>query len=180
MKIAIHQPQYLPYYGLFQKIAQADIFVFLDNVQYSNNNWQNYNTIKTPQGTFRLKVPLKSHFGDKICDIQTRDELGWKEKHIKTLEMNYKKAAHFKEVAAIIFPIIKANHKSLADLNTCIICNIIKRIGITTKIVYASTLGVSGKKEKLVIDICKQLGATEYLSGQGASTYQKEEHFLEN
>ena len=59
MIVAIHQPLYLPYYGFFQKAAQADTFVFLDNVQYSNNNWQDYNTIKTPQGTMRLRVPVE-------------------------------------------------------------------------------------------------------------------------
>lgn len=177
MRLAIHQPLYLPYYGFFQKAAQADIFVFLDNVQYSNNNWQDYNTIKTPQGPYRLRVPLDAHFGEKICEVRTKDELGWKQKHIKTISMNYRRAKHFGEVSEAIFDIISSRHESLAALNMALCEEIIKRLDITTKIVRASDLNATGRKESLVINICRQLGATEYLSGKGAAAYQSAEHF---
>lgn len=180
MIVAIHQPLYLPYYGFFQKAAQADTFVFLDNVQYSNNNWQDYNTIKTPQGTMRLRVPVEVRFGQKICEARPRDELRWAAKHKKVIEMNYRRAKHFEEVSSSIFGIIGSPHSSLAELNVALCREFIRRMGLKTNLVLASSLQVSGKKEGLVIDICKELKATEYLSGRGAAAYQQGDHFTEN
>jgi len=47
MIVAIHQPQYLPWLGYLDKIERCDTFVFLDNVQFKKNEWQNRNKIKT-------------------------------------------------------------------------------------------------------------------------------------
>ena len=60
MIVAIHQPQYLPWLGYFGKMLQADIFCYLDTVQYKKNEWQNRNRIKTAQGWQWLTVPVTS------------------------------------------------------------------------------------------------------------------------
>ncbi len=90
MVISIHQPNYFPWLGYFYKIAQSDVFVLLDDVQFSNEGMHNYHYIKTPQGSLRLKIPVEQHIGDLIMEVKTKDFLGWKEKHIKTIEANYK------------------------------------------------------------------------------------------
>ena len=88
MVISIHQPDYIPYLGYFYKMSQSDKFVFLDDAQYSNDNMHNWNKIKTPQGELRLKIPVENHLGDAINKVRTKDELGWREKHLKTIEMS--------------------------------------------------------------------------------------------
>ena len=92
MKISIHQPDYISYLGYFYKISKSDIFVFLDDAQFSNDNMHHWNRIKTPQGECRLKIPVEQHLGDPINRVRTKDELKWKQKHLKTLEMNYTKS----------------------------------------------------------------------------------------
>ena len=62
MKIAIHQPNYLPWLGYFYKIACVDIFILLDNVQYERNGYINRCQIKTPRGLFWLTLPIKKSF----------------------------------------------------------------------------------------------------------------------
>ena len=82
--VAIHQPDYIPWLGLYYKMAHCDVFIYLDDAQYSNQGDHNVNLIKTPQGSCRLKVPVEQHLGDLICNVRTKDELKWKEKHLKT------------------------------------------------------------------------------------------------
>ena len=69
MRVAIHQPQYLPWLGYLAKWAAADLFIVLDVVQYEKNGWQNRNRIKTPEGPRWLTVPVKARLGTAIHDV---------------------------------------------------------------------------------------------------------------
>jgi hypothetical protein len=175
--IGIHQPNYIPWLGYFYKIYQSDIFIFLDDVQFSNEGMQNYHYIKTPQGPFRLKIPVNSKFGDNINEIKPRDELGWKKKHLKTLEMNYKKARHFEEVFHDFSSLLQNDFIDLSHLDISIIKHICKKFGIETEFMNASQLELNSKREEKVLDICSSLRGDVYYSGTGAKAYQKEEHF---
>ena len=97
--VAIHQPQYLPYTGFFHKIAHADIFVHLDNVQFQKNGLQNRNKIRTQQGWQWLTVPVAHHFGQLILDVQLDAGGTWPLKHWNALATNYSRAPFFKQYA---------------------------------------------------------------------------------
>jgi len=175
--IAIHQPNYIPWLGYFYKIYQSDVFVFLDDVQYSNEGMQNYHYIKTPQGSFRLKIPVNSKFGLNINEIKTRDELGWKKKHLKSIEMNYKKSKYFEDIFPEYSSLILDEYDGLADLDISIVKHICKKFGIQTEFTLSSKLGLNSKKEQKVLDICSTLNGNVYYSGTGAKAYQKQENF---
>lgn len=180
MICAIHQPDYIPWLGLYYKIAHSDVFVYLDDAQYSNEADHNVNTIKTSNGAFRLKVPVEQHLGDLICNVRSRDELKWKDKHLKTLQMNYSKADYFKDIFPAFSEVIMQKYQSLAELNMAINRFICEGFGIHTKILKSSDMDISTLREERVIDICKAVGADEYLSGNGARVYQSEENFNQN
>ena len=74
MKVAIHQPHYLPWLGYLAKWAAADLFVFLDTVQYEKNGWQNRNRIKTQAGATWLTVPVHAPHGTPISAVNIADE----------------------------------------------------------------------------------------------------------
>ena len=177
MIISIHQPDYIPYMGYFYKIAQSDVFVFLDDAQFSSDNMHHWNRIKTPQGECRLKIPVENKLGYKINQVRTKDELNWKEKHLKTIEMNYSKALYFKDIFPQIKEIILSTYTSLADQNIAINMFICKGFCLNKKFISSSELGINTTKETRVIDICKALGGTKYISGNGAKAYQINEHF---
>ncbi len=179
MIVSIHQPDYIPWLGLYYKIAHSDIFVYLDDAQYSNEADHNVNVVKSSQGAVRLKVPVEQHLGDLICCVRTRDELKWKDKHLKTIQMNYGKAPYFNEIFSGFSEVIRAHEGSIADLNIAINDFICQGFGIHTKIVKSSDMQIFSAREERVIDICLKLGATEYLSGNGARVYQTEEHFTD-
>ena len=95
MIVAIHQPQFMPWLGYFDKMDQAAYFVLLDNVQYKKNEWQNRNRIKSPQGPQWLTVPVQFKFPALITEVGIKTSDPWRRKHLQALKTNYSKAPHW-------------------------------------------------------------------------------------
>ena len=179
MKVAIHQPDYMPWLGYFYKMSLCDKFVFLDDAQYSTDNIHNWNRIKTPQGELRIKIPVEQKLGYKILEVRTKDELKWKIKHLKNIESFYKRAPFFQEIFPQLETLFKPEYSNLADMNIEIIKWFANHLGITAKFYRSSDFHLNTKREEHVIDICVLLDADVYLSGQGAKAYQIEDHFTD-
>lgn len=179
MIISIHQPDYISYLGYFYKISKSDKFVFLDDCQFSNDNMHHWNRVKTPQGECRLKVPVEHKFGDFINGVRTRDELGWKEKHLKTIEMNYHRAPYFEELFPQFKELLSADYNNLADMNIAINTWIARGFGFKAEFFRTSEMKIDTVREERVIDICTMLGGDTYISGNGAKAYQITEHFTD-
>ena len=177
MIIAIHQPDYLPYIGTYYSMSRADKYVFLDDAQYSTSNMNDYNKIKTPQGECRIKIPVQHHFKDAINQVVTRDSLGWKEKHLKMIRMNYTKSRYFQEFYPVLEKLLQKQYENLAEMNIAISVEIARRMGITAEFCRSSDLQIHSQKEQRVIDICGHFNGTVYFSGRGAESYQREENF---
>lgn len=178
--VSIHQPNYIPWLGYFYKIFQTDYFVFLDDVQFSNEGMHNYHYIKTKNGPQRIKIPVLQTLGDKINEVRVRNELTWKEKHLNLLRENYGNSDHFDEVFSDFSALIHEDHEYLSCLNVKIIKFLSNKLGLKTVFVKSSDLNISTVKEKKIIDICTALECGIYVSGTGARAYQNEEHFEEN
>ena len=168
--IAMHQSQFLPWVPYFYKIIKSDIFVVLDNVQFQKNGIQNRNQIKTPQGAIWLTVPVKSKLGTPINEVEVSNAYNYS-KLLKTIDLNYKKSPYYD----LIYPIIEATfnkkYKYLNDINIQLLTNILEFIGTKTKIIYSSEIATTKSKNELVIEIIKNSGGCEYLSGKGALDY---------
>jgi hypothetical protein len=176
--IAIHQPNYLPWLGYFYKIYQADTFVFLDSVQYSNKGMHDYHYIKNPQGKFRLKIPVKCNFGDNISDVHLNNTINWRESHLKQLEVNYKKAPCFRPVFDDLNKLFENTDETLVDFNIKLIQFIANKFSIETNFIRSSELAIElHDKNERIFGICKALNASIYYSGTGAAVYQNEDDF---
>jgi hypothetical protein len=175
--VAIHQPNYLPWLGYFYKIYQSDVFVFLDDVQYSNEGMHNYTYIKTPNGPFRLKYPVFQRFGDKICDVRPKDELGWKKDHLNNISSNYKKAEYFDMVFNDYERLIMNEYQNLVELNISIIKFFADKLGFSPEYLKSSDLDINLKRTEKIIAVCKKVKADIYYSGTGAKAYQTGEEF---
>jgi transcriptional regulator with XRE-family HTH domain len=175
--IAIHQPNFIPWLGYFYKIYQSDIFVFADDLQYSNKGMQNYCYIKTSQGPVKLIIPVRQSLGDKINEVRIKDEPRWKERHLKTIEYNYRKAKKFNKFFFDYAELIGKDYPNLALMNITMIKFIAEKLGITTRYINSSELNINDQREERIFQICNALDATIYYSGIGAKAYQNEEHF---
>jgi hypothetical protein len=179
-RIAIHQPNYIPWLGYFYKISQADYFVFLDDVQYSNNGMHNYHYLKTSKGPVKIKIPVFQTLVDKINEVKVKDELNWRDNHLNLLMANYRNADNFDEIYADFQILLNEKDSFLSLLNIKIIKYICNKLAINSKFINSSSLNINSTNEGRIIDICNTLGCEIYYSGIGAKAYQKEEHFERN
>jgi len=182
MIVAIHQPCYLPWLGSLDKIKRSDIFIFMDNAQYTRGSWMNRCWIKNSQGKQWLTIPVITSgvFGQKIAEAKIDYKTDWVPTHLRTLEINYKKAPYFKQYFPFIKKILEQRIESLAELNIKLIKKISDLFGLKTKFVVGSSLNVSGQATDLLINMVKAVGGDAYLCGGGAGEYQEDEKFSKN
>ncbi len=177
-KIAIHQPEHLPYYGFLNKMSKADTFVILDDVQFLKNTFQNRNRIKTSSGEQWLTVPIKlEHYNQKISEIKIDNSKDWQKKNVLTLKYNYGRTAYFKDYFPEFEKIYNKKEEMLVTFNMNLINFFKERFHIKTKLVLSSTLNINTTKTQRLIDICKKLAAKTYLSGTGTKEYMNEQLF---
>jgi len=177
MKVAIHQPNFLPWLGYFYKMAKSDVFVILDNVQYEKNGLTNRTKIKTTQGERWLTLPVSQKFPRMIKKIELVNFENEKKKILKTIELNYKKAKYFDYLFPELKKILEKEWRYLADLNIELIKLLEEKLKIKTKLEIASSYDFQGESDDLLISICKKFNAESYLSGRGGSKYQDENKF---
>jgi WbqC-like protein family len=183
MIVSIHQPAYLPWLGYFDRVVGSDVHVVLDNVQFEKNSFINRNKVRTHQGWCWLTVPIKTagRFGKlSISDLEIADEKPWAAKHWNTVRLSYSKAPFFQEHARFFEDSYSRRWTRLADLLEATTDYLFNAFGIATKRYLASQLKVGGKKDELVVNICRELGATVYLSGPLGRNYLREELFQEH
>ncbi len=176
MKVTIHQPEHIPWLGFFDKVSKADVFVILDSVQFRKNYFQNRNKILPDQW---LTVPIKKHhLTTKIKDIQISDRK-WRMGYLDQVRHVYKKTEFYQQYFPEFVSIINKGHTSLSELNIELIDWAMKIFGLTPEVYLSSSLdhNDSLKASDLVLEICKSLGATEYISGAGGHDYLKVETF---
>lgn len=171
-RIVILQPVYLPWLGYFDQLDQADIFVFFDDVQYTDRDWRNRNRIKTANGPCWLTVPVHKSRGMTIRDVQISNIYGWVGKHLKSFDRAYAKAPYFVEIMGLLVDVLSQKWERLFELDIALIHAIMGYVGIMTPTIFASQIGGKGfgRTERLV-HICNKLNPSEYLSGASAKNY---------
>ena len=181
MRIAIHQPQYIPWPGYFAKILSSDIFVFYDDVQYSKNSIMNRNEILVNGQKQYLTVPVrKGALKDRINEKMTADG-DWKVKHLKTIENAYRKHPFGREVLRLFESAFEGTTGSIAELNISLTTLICSYLGIDTEMVISSRLDIHDEDPTMrIVMIVKALCGNEYISGTGGLNYLVREHFDKN
>ena len=173
MLLSAHQPAYLPWPGYFDKIARSDLFVYLDSVQYEKNSFINRNRIKTSQGSHWLTIPVatKGHFSSTLAHTLIDANVAWKRKHVKALEHAYSKAPAYDRIMPFVSQLIGLDELNLSEYLYQHLVSWCGLLGISTPIIRASTLSLVGSKSDLILELCRQLGATCYLSGAHGRNY---------
>ena len=186
MKAVILQSGYLPWLGYFDLINQANIFIFLDDVQWTTGTWRNRNRIRVTDGWLWLTVPVlfeKSHLEYQIKDVKVNYTHKWQRKHVNSLWTYYKKAQFFDEVYPFIENILNKKHEFVVDLSYELILSICEYIGIQdTVFMFSQDMNISPelhKTDRLIEIFDKVGGITTYISGQAAKAYLDEDKLNE-
>jgi len=181
MIVAIHQPQYLPWLGYFDKMQQADVFCYLDNVQYKKNEWQNRNRIKTAGGWQWLTVPVSYRFPQKINEVKINHAAKWAHKHLQALLTNYSKAPFYKEYIDRFENAYTKKYEKLSDLNIHLIEMLRDILGLSQKAtLIASQLSTSTDPTRRLIELCRAAGGDTYLAGRDGARYMDLDLFADS
>ena len=173
---AIMQPTYLPYLGYFQLIAEADVFVFLDDVQFARRSWQQRNRILGAGGEVMLSVPVRKTDRDTaIRDIEVSGAEPWREKHLASVRHAYARRPFFAEGMAFLEDQFATETKGLADLNCGLIQTAARKLGLSPEFNRASTLEAGGQRSEHLLALCQAVGASDYVSPMGSHDYMAED-----
>jgi hypothetical protein len=178
--VAVHQPNYAPWLGYFHKLARADVFVFLDDAQFSKGSYTNRVQVLLGGKPRWLTVPVSQTLGTPINRVAiARDD--WARAHLDSLHAGYRDAAQFRVVWPDIEDIYAGlPHGSLAQANAALIARLASKLGISTPTHVASALGAEAASgDDRLIALCRHFGGdVAYLSGRGGAKYQDESKFM--
>lgn len=180
MKCVILQPSYIPWRGVFEQIAKADVFVFLDDVPFDRRGWRNRNRIKHPGGTRWLSIPVLNKGSREQRTPLHRIEIDWSQpwahKHRETLRHAYHTAPCYDAYAARLDEFYARRPRLLADLTIGLTQDLASDLGWTgTRFLRSSELPTAGEKTDRLLSILRHLGATHYITGPSAAVYLEEE-----
>lgn len=171
MKVVILQSNYLPWKGYFDLINDADVFCFYDEVKYTKNDWRNRNKIYSKNGLQWISIPIhKDAVKLKISEVELPQN--WQQQHYNALKMTYGRAPYFKELEKFMEDFY-VNNKStrLSEFNQYTIKKISSYLDIETNFVDSANYELRGDRIDRLINLLKDIGATEYISGPAAKDY---------
>jgi hypothetical protein len=179
MIVTIHQPDFLPWLGFFDRWIKSDLYIVLDDVQFIRRGWQHRDRIKTEKGVQWLTVPVvkKGRYFQEIRAVELNNQSGWWRTHLNTLRQAYGKAPKFDTVYNKIKEILSKEHKLLIDLNMDLLYYCSDALEIKTPVVFSSSFKESGKGTDRLVRLIKAAGGGTYLTGLGSKDYLMEEAF---
>lgn len=178
--LVVMQPTVLPWAGYFNLIAQADDFVFLDDVQLERQSWQTRNRIIVSGSAHWISVPVRHvGLGQSIHRTMIDDSRPWARKLERSVEMNYRRHPYFPDAAEIVEWLTRGDGDSLAVRNEYLIKAVAARLGLAARFHRASESEVSGDRSDRLINLCRRFGAAEYLSPAGSAGYLEADRFAE-
>lgn len=181
MRCVIMQPTYLPWAGYFNLIANADFFVFLDDVQFEKQSWQNRNRILLNGQPHWLTVPVKrKHLSDCINQILVDDQRDWRHKHIELLRHTYSRHPYVIDMLDSVRDTLDPSITYLSELNIRFIRRIARTLDLSSRFFLSSELGITGARSKRLLNICEYFDCDTYLSPLGAAAYLAEDAVFEH
>lgn len=180
-RVAILQSNYIPWKGYFDLVNMVDEFILYDDMQYTRRDWRNRNKIKTPQGLLWLSIPVqtKGNYHQSIKDTMI-DDPNWNAQHWKTIKHHYARAKWFSKYAETFEELYRdTSERHLSKINHRFLTAICSLLGIETRITWSMDYRLADGKTERLVELCKQAGATEYISGPAAKDYIEADLFAQ-
>lgn len=169
MLVAMHQLHYLPWLRYFEKIARADVFVVLDNIQFNKNGWQNRNRIKSASGAMLLTVPVQQKFAQRLDEVRINNNLPWRRKHWHAIAQHYAHAPYFREQAPFLESVYTQEWELLNELNKAMFDYFLSSLDIKTHIVYSSDIPTTTTASERLLEIMRAVDGDAYYTGAYAT-----------
>ncbi len=178
MKVAMMQPAFLPWQGFFELICKSDVFIILDDFQYSVQSYHQRNRLfvnKGQVGWFTVPVKKTVSFNGALNHVLINEEIPWRIKMWKRIQQNYSKAFYFHEISPLIKEWLFCDYESLADQNIAfinLVCNI---LDIRTVSKRSSEYTSRALRSNKILELLRWCDATHYLCARGSFGYMQED-----
>lgn len=172
--VAICQPNFLPWLGYFEMGHRAHVYVMLDDVQYTKNEWINRNKIlnRSPSGWMWLTVPVKkAPLATLIREVEIDNSIPWAPKMLKSVKHIYGHSPFFSSYYERLASVLEQPRRYLAELNFATIRVLYGALGLKENVVLSSSFGIPLRRDDKVVEICERLEATIYLANNGSKGY---------
>lgn len=175
--VSIHQPNFFPWLGYFDKIARSNVFVFFDDVQYpkTGGTWSNrVRLLVSGESRWVTAAIDRNYHGTRtIREMNFLEGNPWREKILKTIEANYRRHPCYAECMAVVQPLLLNPEQNIAAYNIHAIGVLCHALGIDTKKLRASSaLPHTGSSNELLCSITHAVSGSAYMCGGGADGYQ--------
>lgn len=182
MIVAIHQPNFFPWLGYFDKIRRADVFIMLDSVQQAKTGgtWSNRVMLLVAGQPRWITAPVERNFSGvrSVRDIRFESSVDWRRKLLRTIDANYARAPHYRETLDLIQPLVENGEPYMALYNRRAIEALMAAMGLEkTRLVQSSSLEAGGGGTELLVGLIRAVGGRTYLAGGGAAGYQVDADF---
>jgi hypothetical protein len=180
MILSANQPYFAPFPGFFYKAWRSDLLVLLDDVQFpQGTTWISRNRFKSHQGTLWITVPVwKKGLGlQKISEVRICHEGRWQKKHLESLKTAYKKAPYLPEHLEFLEKMFSEKKETLMDLDLAAIHYLMRVLAIKTEVLLLSDLDIRSTGDRRLVDLCKKLGASQFLAQTPAKKFLDENVF---
>lgn len=178
--IGIIQSNYLPWRGYFDFISQCDVFIFLDDIQYTTRDWRNRNQIYHDGKLHWIAVPVEFTRNNPTTIEKTKikSHLSWQQDHLHWFGVGYRKSPYFQEIYSCLEKWLLMNQfENISELNVFLIKEILKILNIKTELFMSSELKSNGVKTEKLLSLVKAVDGTEYISGPAADAYLDKDLF---
>lgn len=166
------QPGYLPWLGFFDQVRRADVFIYLDDVQFDKNGWRNRNRIKARGGPVWLTVPVRAGGRPRLDTVAVDTRQNWARKHVATLTQLYARAPFARRYLPELGDLLLGRPwDNLVELDLAVTARLLAWLGLERHILRASDLEVEGDRSERLVNFCRRVGADHYLSGAAARSY---------
>lgn len=173
MIATIHQPDFMPWVGYFDKIKNSDILIFLDDVQFSRRGWTHRDKIKISNYSKWITIPVKkkNNYYQEIKDVQIEEGYNLKKHHLNLIKEAYRKSKNFDQIFPGLENIYNKKFKFLIDINVEIIHLFCAMFEIERKIFFSSNSSLKSKSSNRLVDILNIYKSKKYLTGEPSKNY---------
>ncbi|NED98523.1 WbqC family protein [Phytoactinopolyspora alkaliphila] len=173
--VSVHQPNFLPWIKLLDKILGSDVYVVYDTVQYTKSEYHARQRVKTHTGTVWLSVPVLHVRGahQLLKDVRIDNSQPFRRRHLKVLGMSYGSAPYFDEVFPVLQDVYAREHERLVDLNTDLIEAICSYLGAEVLMIRAGSVPHGGDKTERLVQLVENVGGTDHLTSTFGAGHQE-------
>jgi hypothetical protein len=177
--LAVSQPMFLPWVGLFEQIRLADVFIHYDDVRLpQGRSFMSRVQLKTANGTSWLTVPIDHKKSGKLLnEIILFESQEWRNKHLRTIHHAYARRPSFRLMFELVEKIYGQPTDNLAEFNITAIEQIAEWLGLAPRFIHSSAMGVEGASTERLVALCEAVDCDVYVTGHGALNYLNHQQF---